>query len=302
MQRSVTALAVVVAVAVTATVGILLSMSRNDDPVATSGSSGAGSSATAPRAPVYAALGSSFAAGPGSGEVVDRRCMRTADNYPHRVAEALGLALTDLTCSGSKAAELVAGSAPSAVRHRPAQVPRVPSDAALVTITSGGNDLNYVGRMIASACQNLRVAGVRNCGSGRVPAPPPSEAAYSRLEKTLVGVVEAVRKRAPRATVALVDYAPVAAIDAPPCERLPLLPWEVAETVTVADRMSRINARVANRTGAVHVSTAGAAAEHGVCGPAPWVRGVDGKFMLHPDAAGKAGIADLVTAALRPQI
>ena len=48
-----------------------------------------------------AALGSSFAAGPGIEPVADRLAMRSARNYAHIVAARLGLRLTDLTVSGA---------------------------------------------------------------------------------------------------------------------------------------------------------------------------------------------------------
>src|SRR3954470_1574461 len=48
-----------------------------------------------------AALGSSYAAGPGIEPVADRRAHRSARNYPQLLAERLGAALTDLTVSGA---------------------------------------------------------------------------------------------------------------------------------------------------------------------------------------------------------
>lgn len=67
-----------------------------------------------------AALGSSFAAGPGVAPIVDRRANRSGRNYAHLVAERLGARLTDLTVSGATTtpgAELV-----SVVDHSSAHV------------------------------------------------------------------------------------------------------------------------------------------------------------------------------------
>jgi hypothetical protein len=48
-----------------------------------------------------AALGSSFAAGPGIPPIVDRFALRSGRNYAHVLADRLGERLTDLTVSGA---------------------------------------------------------------------------------------------------------------------------------------------------------------------------------------------------------
>ncbi|EGD53420.1 hypothetical protein SCNU_19120 [Gordonia neofelifaecis NRRL B-59395] len=286
----------VVAVVVTAVVGFALSTSRGaTGPSAASVVGTAGK--TAPPAN-YVAMGSSFAAGPGEGPVVDRRCLRTGDNYPHQVAAALGLKLIDVTCSGSTAAELLTGPERKHSKVRP-QVEAVDQNTSLVTITTGGNDLDFVGRIISQACNNMRALGLSHCGSGRMPPPPPNPTDYGRLEQSLVDAVEAVQARSPKARVILVDYTPVVAIEAPPCQLLPLLPWEVEQDAQIAAAMSAVNQRVADRTGAQHLTTASVAALHSACAPEPWIRGFGSKMVFHPNAAGKTGIADLVVASVR---
>ena len=296
VNRPAAVAAVVVAVVVTAVVGFALSNSRG-----AAGPSSASVVGTAGRTapPVnYVAMGSSFAAGPGEGPVVDRRCLRTGDNYPHQVAARLGMRLIDVTCSGSTAAELVTGPVRKHGTIRP-QVEAVDHNTRLVTITTGGNDIDFVGRIIAQACNNMRALGLAHCGSGRMPPPPPGPADFGRLEQSLVNAVEAVRARSPLARVVLVDYTPVVAIDAPPCQLLPLLPWEVEQDAQIAAEMSAVNQRVADRTGAQHVTTASLAPLHSACAAEPWIRGYGNKMVFHPNAAGKTGIADLVAAAVR---
>lgn len=48
-----------------------------------------------------AALGSSFAAGPGIEPIVDKAARCSSNNYPHLTAAALDAKLTDLTSSGA---------------------------------------------------------------------------------------------------------------------------------------------------------------------------------------------------------
>lgn len=293
VNRPAAVIAAVVAVVVTAVIGIVLSSSRGATaPSAASVVAASDKSAS----PNYVAMGSSFAAGPGEGPIVDRRCLRTGDNYPNRVADSLGLQLIDVTCSGSTAAELVSGPTKNRHHRRP-QVEAVNRSTTLVTITTGGNDVDFVGRIIAQTCANMRALGLAHCGSGRTPPNGPGVADYARLERSLVEAVDAIRARAPKARIMLVDYAPVVAIDSPPCELLPLMPWEVQQESLIASEMSAVNDRVAKRTGATHISTAGLSAQHSVCGPLPWVRGFGSKMVYHPNAAGKEGIADLVISA-----
>lgn len=296
-NRPAAVLAVVVTVAVTAMIGIVLSTSRGGAP-----SSSATVVETAEKhavQPNYVAIGSSFAAGPGDGPIVDRGCLRTGDNYPSQVAEQLGLKLIDVTCSGSTAAELVTGPKDRRSQRRP-QIEAVDADTELVTITTGGNDIDFVGRLITEACTNLVALGLLpSCGSGRLPPAAPTTADYARLEASLVSAVKAIKARAPRADVVIVDYTPVVSVNAPMCPMLPLAPWNVVQDAQIADEMSAVNQRVADRTGADHVVTTGLADEHSVCGPEPWARGFGKGMAFHPNASGKAGIADLVVESVR---
>src|SRR5487761_853701 len=94
----------------------------------------------------YVAMGSSFAAGPGTGERAPgspRRAGRSTRSYAHLAAAALGLDLHDVTFSGATTADLLGPSAAG----QPAQLDAVTGDTRLVTITAGGNDVGYVPRL-----------------------------------------------------------------------------------------------------------------------------------------------------------
>jgi lysophospholipase L1-like esterase len=84
-----------------------------------------------------AALGSSYAAGPGIPPVVNRAAMRSGRNYPHLLADALGAQLTDLTVSGATTSTILDTS-----QRVPPQLTQLPADADLVLITAAGNDLD----------------------------------------------------------------------------------------------------------------------------------------------------------------
>ena len=62
----------------------------------------------------YVAMGSSFAAGPGitpRASASPRRAGRSAGNYAHMVARALGLGLRDVTYSGATTSDSLQSSA-----------------------------------------------------------------------------------------------------------------------------------------------------------------------------------------------
>ena len=94
----------------------------------------------------YVAMGSSFAAGPGltpRAPGSPRRAGRSAGNYAHLVARALGLDLHDVTYSGATTSDILTSSAAG----QPAQLDAVTPDTRLVTITAGGNDVGFLPRL-----------------------------------------------------------------------------------------------------------------------------------------------------------
>ncbi|MFI6865619.1 SGNH/GDSL hydrolase family protein [Nocardia sp. NPDC050406] len=150
----------------------------------------------------YVALGSSFAAGPGIAPRVPgspRRAGRSRGNYPHLVAAAAGLELTDVTCSGATCAHLLRES----LFGLPPQLSAVGADTDLVTVTIGGNDIGLTPYLLARRAP----APVRLLPA--VARAADAEAALGRLagvEDRLVEVLEAAQARAPWARVLVVNY------------------------------------------------------------------------------------------------
>lgn len=246
----------------------------------------------------YVALGSSYAAGPDAVPTRLNVCFRSPDNYPHRVAAALRMRLVDATCSGATTENIV-DRPQRFLKHR--QIDAVTPSTALVTITSGGNDIDYIGRLLAMSCNN--VAGgiakalgpaARSCHAGRHVAAEPSDADYAKVQQTLIQTVLEIRLRAPRAKVVLVDYPPLTVAGEQPCDVLPLTPDEAAQTVRIFDRLADVTALAAHETGADLVQASIAGADHTVCSAQPWLRGFAPPIPYHPTTLGKAGVADLV--------
>src|SRR6201986_2745591 len=101
--------------------------------------------------PEYVALGSSFASGPGITTRLPGSsypCGRSVDNYAHQLARKEHLSLVDMTCNGAPSENFRrAGNF-----FQPRQIEAVGPDTKLVTVTIGGNDVDYMRNMIALHC------------------------------------------------------------------------------------------------------------------------------------------------------
>src|ERR1700728_4596927 len=133
----------------------------------------------------YVAMGSSFAAGPGLPTRVPgspRRAGRSTGNYAHLLARALGLDLHDVTFSGVTTGDLLSPSATG----QPAQLDAVTPDTALVTITAGGNDVGYVGRLtLASLPWPLRARPSVRARADGLGDPQAVDVGFASLEQNL---------------------------------------------------------------------------------------------------------------------
>ncbi|WP_420110139.1 SGNH/GDSL hydrolase family protein [Mycolicibacter arupensis] len=243
----------------------------------------------------YVALGSSMAAGPGirpPAPGAPRAAGRSARNYPHLVADTLGLDLCDVTFSGATTAHLLS----ERQRGVPPQIETLNGSEALVTITIGGNDVGYVPLLMAAALPGpLR----------RLPAvaelldPGRREQALGEVESALRAVGAAVRSRSPHARVVFVDYLTLL----PPAgERAGRLPDDAVDLARhVADGLERHTAAAAAGTGCDLVRAGQASRAHHPWSERPWTVGAGlplpwRPWPFHPNAAGMAAVAGLVAA------
>lgn len=240
----------------------------------------------------YVALGSSFAAGPGIAPRAPgspRRAGRSRGNYPHLVAAAAGLELTDVTCSGATCEHLLRES----LFGLPPQLSAVKPDTDLVTVTIGGNDVGLTPYLLARrAPAPLRLLPA-------VARVADAEAALRQLdsiEGRIVEVLEAVQARAPWARVMAVNYlsvlAPASAHDSAVDRNYRAL----------AEGLAAHTESAALRTGAELIDIRTPSLSHTPGTPDPWT--IDFYLPLpgrhypgspcHPTAAGMAATAALV--------
>jgi lysophospholipase L1-like esterase len=253
----------------------------------------------------YVSLGSSFAAGPGIKPIVDKTAGRSGRNYAHLVAEALSLELTDVTYSGATTAHILRERQDEAAP----QIDAVGPDTQLVTITAGGNDLEYIGTFVRGSMMNTlakpatllgrRVANRIRARVSYLKAP----AEYDAVAASLIEIVTAIRERAPRSRVVLVDYLTVVGPGTRARLDVPLNEEQLPSIVMMADGLAKAFATAAETTGADLVAASAAGLAHAVGSAEPWTSGFrfgPGRAApYHPTAAGMQAVADLIVAKLR---
>ena len=257
----------------------------------------------------YVALGSSFAAAPGIDPIVHAPAGRSGNNYAHLVAAELGLELTDVTYSGATTAHVLDTRQDEAAP----QLDAVTADTALVTITVGGNDLEYVGTFIRGSFLNTLAKPATILGrrvANRIRARVSylkDEAAYQAVADSLVSVIEGVRERAPGARILLVDYLSLVGPTTRPRLDVPLNEEQLPSVAMMADGLAAAFAKAAASTGVELIAASAASQDHAIGSAEPWTTGftlrppsLGGVVPYHPNAAGMRAVADLVVQALRP--
>ena len=254
------------------------------------------------------AIGSSFAAGPGIEPVVEPAAMRSGSNYAHLVAEALGADLVDVSVSGATTATILREVQKTPRKRFAPQIESVSAETDLVTVTAGGNDLGYLGSVLAQGLMNRFsttpvVGPVVRRMQRRRDLVLPDDARLQGAADGLTRIVEQARARAPRATVVLVDYLPLFdEVDAA-SGALGFTPIQVRHFQSIARLLSDAYAHAAAATGAELIAASSYPSGHGAASSDPWIaplqpfRTLGGS--MHPNAAGMRAVASQILAYLQ---
>lgn len=241
----------------------------------------------------YVALGSSFAAGPGIPEQLGT-CGRSDQNYSNLVATSLQLSLTDVSCSGAT----INNIRDTPQREVPPQINAISPDTALVTVTIGGNDINYTSSTFACSGTAADEHCTANLDQSTI------NAALSQLSEELGAMFDEIEAKAPRATIVLVTYPRVFPVDAVNCGELELSAEDTAYLADLGQSLEDVFVGVASARNILIADAYVEAAGHGPCAPVAerWVNGAgsgETGIRYHPTAQGHIEMARLVLAALR---
>jgi lysophospholipase L1-like esterase len=254
----------------------------------------------------YVALGSSFAAGPGIDPIVVPACGRSGRNYANLVAQRLGYDLVDVTSGGATVDDVLDRPQPLLTGGTvPPQLEALGPDADLVTVTVGGNDVEYLLTLLRCSFR-VDPAGAPAAAAaffGTPIDPAAVDAALAALPGRLAGLVTAVRERAPRARVVLVDYLTVVPEQA--TAAFPMSEEHRELCAGIGRRLEAATAAAAADTGADLVAASRISRDHAVGSAEPWVTGWEFGDLLaggvgpyHPNAAGMRAVADALVAHL----
>lgn len=245
-------------------------------------------------------LGSSFAAGPGIEPVEDSNAMRSSRNYAHLMAGRLSANLADLSVSGATTATILdTPQLTMAGVEFPPQINGVHANADLVTVTAGGNDLQFAGSMLYAAWSRFQpgcpMATLLSQGFTDG-IPEPSDQSVDSLARGLVRIVDEVRARANHARIILVDYLTVIDDQNRPKD-WPFSSAETAPILRIQKALIHGHEIATERSGAELLQASKLSTDHALGSAEPWVFNFQPSIettgsSFHPNNAGMSAIAD----------
>lgn len=255
-------------------------------------------------------MGSSYAAGPGVTVPADNppgRCQRSTDNYAHQLARRRQLDLVDASCGGATTAHVL-----GPWLELPAQIDAVTPDTRLVTVTIGGNDVGFVGKLMVQSCESGEVPSLANsaamCKSveayarnnpeaAKSAAMLPDDAAWAKVSASLDSIAQEVHRRAPGARLVFIDYIQIVpAIGS--CPNAPLSQAGRDVIGAIASRLAHETAAAARRAGAGLVQASELSRGHDACAKDSWAmgfvrpEGTTNFAPYHPNLAAMTAIAE----------
>ncbi|GGF40203.1 SGNH/GDSL hydrolase family protein [Subtercola lobariae] len=282
----------------------------------------------------YVALGDSYSSGLGVDPQTDQPvagCGQSSNNYPHQVAAALGLNLTDVTCAGATAnnvsttpQNILGPDGTTVIATAPVQIDALSAKTDIVTITVGGNNLKFTD--VALACAAKSATGplwsnpaANECTSTLAPK---IQAGSMAMATAIAQTYAAVRAAAPNAKIFVLGYPTIAPPTSTPSCFTPVsqpnsFPFTDVDVPFLHGVESGLDQTVKTLVGQAgpgftYVPTFADSLGHSACA-APDVAYVNGVYItfdpstkapiideksLHPNAAG----VDFMASELEPQI
>ncbi|WP_018296957.1 SGNH/GDSL hydrolase family protein [Corynebacterium lubricantis] len=235
----------------------------------------------------YAALGSRDAATSGP-----ETCLRSADNYPALIGQHERVEVTDdLSCSGAVTDDVVAPSGEGENMIAP-QVDALSPETDLVTVSIGGNDINFP--VFAQCFQDAILSGEQSDCSDEYD----NAELLAGVDEKLANVYSTITERAPSAYVYVTGYLPLLSAEGECTDAAFVSEADRAWAVDLTNQLNEHIAQVAGEHGLAFVMPENAE-DHTVCA-APEERwtdltGIDTDgYPMHPTPLGQEAMADAV--------
>ena len=250
-----------------------------------------------------ASLGSSFAAGPSIPPQTNAAARRSGANYPSLLAAALGAKLTDLSSSGATLLNVLSEPQQTLLATLPPQLSLLPADADIVTITAGGNDMGYSAGMIGEAAQltvdDKELLGAMMEGMGLKKEGVVGAVGWEEVRDRFVRIIDAIKAKAPKARIFLVEYLAVFGPESKVSGDQPLGAERVEVYRGMAEELSRAYREAAGQRaeGVEVVGIASMSEGHALGSGEPWMTGYTKEMLMsggapfHPNALGHRAVA-----------
>ncbi|MEV4999976.1 SGNH/GDSL hydrolase family protein [Nocardioides sp. LML1-1-1.1] len=245
----------------------------------------------------YVALGDSYTSAPGVGAPTGPAgCLQTDGNYPHLLAAALDLELTDASCGGAKTENMTTRQQAGGDSVRP-QLDAVTKTTDLVTLSIGANNGEVYGSLVIT-CAQLAVGNPTGapCSDLAQQNPDVLPKIFDEVGASIVEIVGEILERAPKARVVVVGYPQIIPATGT-CPELPLGAGDYPFGRGVIEQFVEAQRDAAAEAGAEYVDVWTATEGHDICGEEPWIAGVRptrNATAYHPYAEEQQAVADLV--------
>ena len=230
--------------------------------------------AQAATAPVYVALGDSYASGTGTRSYISdgTSCQRSTQAYPSLIAAGSGYALNFRACSGATVTDVTN-----------TQLSALTSATNYVSISVGGNDAGFA--EVLTEC--AQPGWMSNCNGAIDTA---QSFINSTLPSRLNTLYAGIRGRSPSARVVVVGYPRI--FNGEDCNAFTWFsPAEEARLNQTADLLNSRLGSAASAAGFSFANPTSSFVGHAVCDADEWINGLSNPISesYHPKATGHAG-------------
>jgi hypothetical protein len=251
----------------------------------------------------YVSIGDSYTSGPGIepySPTAPAACGQSERNYPHLVAKALNLSLTDVSCGGATTAD----ETESQFEGQPPQDDALNESTEVVTVSMGGNDNDLFASLLAGCTQFDVIENL----PGKAPCKEHLEGFVNSTFASDKAPEEAslrhIKELAPHAKVFFVGY-PEITPQHGTCE---VFPWREGDLRWFHNGVQKVGNSMlmtgAKTNGAIFVNTFRPSAGHNACEPigTRWIEPLTESLtgvLVHPNALGEEADARDVEAAMQ---